>query len=141
MSDATNDTTPRTASAEMAKQIVIGILTDLHGRVGLGEEWDTIEPDMQLSIIHRWNSITARWIEPLIADLDRLGGPVCEHDGKRAIDHLDQWLDFGGANYGLVPHYHTYNCFDEGRLICNRAHDVPHPDSPIIEAWLRERGK
>lgn len=66
----------------------------------------------------------------LIADLRRLCGPVCPHDGKYAVEHKSCGYrrSIGCAQVG----YHT-------TALCAEVRD--HPEWPEGEAWLRERSR
>lgn len=82
-------------------------------------------------------------IYALESELLRLCGPVCPHDGKRAIEHIGSaWLPSG-----------TRLCQTDGcrgldwqgehsKFASNYAHPfVAHPEWPEGAQWLRERGK
>lgn len=59
----------------------------------------------------------------LRAELDRLAGPVCPTDGKRASEHsIETWPD-------------------STRHIVMDAKDFKHPWVEEVAQWLRERGK
>jgi hypothetical protein len=69
--------------------------------------------------------------ESLSADLFRLCGPKCEHDGRRAVEHTVCGV-FGGVGRCFSPAPCALHC----RLIGI----AMHPPAPEIEEWLRTRG-
>lgn len=91
------------------------------------------------------------------ADLARLCGPVCEHDQKRAVEHVtsvlsgriglrSRWCAFHHHRSGLcgrvvIGHDASVDCAGEPSHNFDGVAREPHPPSPAIEAWLRERAK
>lgn len=105
-------------------------------------------------------------IDTLEAELQRLCGPVCPHDWKRAIEHYygRSWLRSFAEPTPLKPHvfepcldcdelssYHDEDNYQEHCDRCSESREacdgspliggnVPsHPDWPEGEQWLRER--
>ncbi len=82
------------------------------------------------------------------ADLDRLAGPVCEHDGRRAIEHARSAREEAMSEWA-----HVFTPDDKdgstcmaviGRAVCGyteqefcHRRNPPHPSSPAIEEFLR----
>ena len=50
---------------EARKQIVDMIVSDISGRAGLGDEWNSIDEDIQLEIKQDWEKIINRSIESM----------------------------------------------------------------------------
>ncbi len=113
--------------------------------------------ELDRAITDRANALmdALKRIEMLGAELERLCGPVCEQDQKRAIEHhlrrhgggVAVWVYVDITDHSCTAAHerpqrtHAGACWYCGEQIVNARQEAVHKPTPEIEAWLRERAK